>query len=105
MDFMPRHQLGRRSVWLGSALAATVALELVFAVLIGGDAGVIERSAAFTVLAGLLSLLFIVLGVLSFLVGAVGFFQSKDWRIVWLLAGWYGLSLALFVCGEVLFPH
>ncbi len=102
---MPRSRSGRWAVGFGAALVVLTALSLIFAAAIGGDAAVIADSPSLTVLAFALSAMFTLAGPLSFFVGIFSIIKHKEWSVCMPLAAEYVLTLALFLSGELFFPH
>jgi len=103
--FIPKTRLEKWAVGFGVVLVSLMVLELVFAIVIGGDPAVIENSAVLTIFAYALSVGVSVFGPLSFIIGIISFFKHKEWLIIASMAVLYGLTILLFILGELLFPH
>jgi len=102
---MPKTLLGKWAVGFGIALVALIALELIFAITVGGNPAVIEDSPILTILANTLSVASTLVGPLSFLVGIVAVIKHKEWLVLKILAILYAFSVLFFLLGEFLFPH
>lgn len=96
---------GKISVGLAMALVASIALSVVFAFAIGGDPAAVGASPALAVLAGILSVTFTLSAPLSLLVGLYAMIRLKDRSVIKPLGLAYLLTLALFLLGELSFPH
>lgn len=104
-NFMPQSRSGKWAVGLGIALVVLMALSLVFAFAIKGDAAVVEENLFLPILALTLNLTLNFAGLLSFIVGIYTIIKHKEWSLWKPLATLYSLALLLFVLGEFLFPH
>lgn len=105
IDFKPKTISGKWAVRLGLALVILTALSLIFASAIGGDSAVIEASPMLTVLAGILSILFTLVGPLSFVMGVYTIIKYREWSIWKPLVILYILVLLMFLLGEFLSPY
>lgn len=106
---MPNTKTGKWSAGLGIAFVALVALSLLLAVAIGGDAAniaaVITASPLLSILNVTLNLALNLTGLLSLLFGIFTIIKHKDWSVWKPLAALYVLALLVFLLGEFLFPH
>ena len=102
---MPKTKLGKWSVGLGIAFVALMALSLLVAVTIGGDAAVVAASLLLSILNVTLNHALNLAGLLSLLLGIFTIIKYKEWSVCKYLAVLYGLALLMFVLGEFLFPH
>lgn len=105
IDFRPKTYSGRWSVRFGIALVMLTALEVVFAVAIGGNPAVIAGSHLLSIIATILSIMFTLAGPLSFFIGIYTVIKHKEWPIWKPLAALYIITLLLFLLGEFIFPH
>ena len=105
LDIVPKSRLGKWAVRFGIVLVVLMALQLVFAIAIGGNPAVIENSPLLTILAGILSVALNFAGPLSFIIGIVAIFKHKEWVVLKILAILYVLTILMFTFGEFLFPH
>jgi len=109
IDFMPKIRLGKWSVGLGIAFVALMALSLLVAVTIGGDAAniaaVVAASSLLSILNVTLNLVLNLAGLLSLLLGIFTIIKYKEWSVFKYLAVLYGLAALMFVFGEFLFSH
>jgi len=105
INFIPKTRSGKWAAGFGAALVMLTALSLIFAATIGGDSAVIERSSLLTVLANVLSIMFTLVGPLSFFVGIYTIIKYKEWSVCKPLVLLYVLTIVLFMLGEFLFPH
>ena len=94
---------------LGVAFVALMALSLLVAVAIGGDAAavadVVAASPSLSILNVTLNLALNLAGLLSLLLGIFTIIKYKEWSVCKYLAVLYGLAILMFVLGEFLFPH
>jgi len=106
---MPNTKAGKWSVGLGIAFVALIALSILVAATIGGDAAtiaaVIAASSLLLILNVALNLALNLAGLLSLLLGIFTIIKYKEWSVCKYLAVLYGLAVLLFVLGEFLFPH
>lgn len=107
--FLPKTSLGRWSVGLGIACVALLALSLLVAIAIGGDAAniavIIAASPLLSILNVTLNLALNLTGLLSFLLGIFTIIKYKEWSVCKYLAVLFGLALLMFLLGEFFFPH
>jgi len=108
MDFMPQSRSGKWSVRLGAVFAALMALSVLVAAAIGGNAAniaaVIAANPLLSILNVALNLALNLAGLLSFLLGIFAIVKYKEWSACKCLAVLYGFAVLLFVFGEFLFP-
>ncbi len=97
--------MGKWSVGLGIAFVVLMALSLLVAVAIGGDAAVIAASPLLSILNVMLNLALNLAGLLSLFLGIFTIIKHKEWSVCKYLAVLYGLAALIFVLGEFLFPH
>jgi len=102
---MPEIRSGKWAVGLGIALVVLTALSLLIAVIIKGDPTVISGNPLLLIFSNVLSVMFSLVGSLSFFVGIFTIVKHKDWSVCKSLAVLYVLAVLLFVLGEFLFPH
>ena len=106
---MPKTRTGKWSVGLGIAFVVLMALSLLVAVTIGGDAdavaAVVAASPLLSILNVTLNLALNLAGLLSLLLGIFTIIKYKEWSVCKYLAVLYGLAALMFVLGEFLFPH
>ena len=102
---MPKTRLGKWSVGFGIALVVLTALSLLGAVAVKVNPTVIVGNPLFSILSTTLSVMFSLVGLLSFLVAIFAIIKHKEWSVCVSLAVLYGLAALMFVLGEFLFPH
>jgi hypothetical protein len=109
IDFMPKSRSGKWAVGLGIAFVALIALSVLVAVTIGGNAAniaaVIAANPLLLILNVTLNLALNLAGLLSLVFGIITIIKYKEWSVCKSLAMLYGLALLLFLLGEFLFPH
>ena len=109
VNFMPKTRLGKWSVGFGIASVVSLALSLLAAVAIGGDAVVVATVIAahplLSILNYTLSFTFSLASLLSFFIGILTIVKHKEWSVCKYLAVLYGLAALMFVLGEFFFPH
>jgi len=109
IDFMPQSRSGKWSVGFGIAFVVLMALSLLIAVTIGGDAAnvatVVAASRLLSIINVALNLALNLAGLLSLVVGIIAIIRYKEWSVCKYLAVLYGFAVLMFVLGEFLFPH
>lgn len=106
---MPQSRSGKWAVMSGIILVVSIALSLIFAAAMGGDAvnvaAVIAASPSLLILNVMLNLTLNLAGLISLIAGIYTITKHKEWSVWKPLTALYGLAVLMFLLGEFLFPH